>query len=80
MTSTKGRPRHNGTGQLTTTKEIAVSNTKNTHQPREHACACCACRDCGVRVTGRRVEPRTVTWNPSGLCDRHEAQRVEVAA
>ncbi len=60
--------------------EQPVINTENNplaHQPREHACAC---RACGVRVTGRRVEPRTMTWNVSGLCDRHEAQRAEVAA
>jgi len=54
-----------------------VSDTKTIHQPRERACAC---RDCGLRVTGRRAVPRTMTWNPSGLCDRHEAQRAEVAA
>jgi len=42
----------------------------STHQPRERAVPCGAC---GVRVTGRRVEPRTMTWNVSGLCDRHEA-------
>jgi len=60
--------------------EQPVINTENNppvHQPRDHACPC---RDCGARVTGRRVEPRTMTWNPSGLCDRHEAQRAEVAA
>jgi len=57
-----------------------VINTENNppvHQPRERAVPC---GDCGVRVTGRRVEPRTMTWNPSGLCELHEAQRAEVAA
>jgi len=43
----------------------------STHQPRERAVPC---GDCGARVTGSRVGPRTMTWNPSGLCDRHEAQ------
>ncbi len=43
----------------------------STHQPRERAVPC---HLCGLRVTGRRAEPRTMTWNPSGLCDRHEAQ------
>jgi len=60
--------------------ERPVINTENnppTHQPREHAVPC---HLCGLRGTGRRVEPRTMTWNVSGLCDRHEAQRAEVAA
>ncbi len=59
--------------------ERPVINPQNNPpvQPREHACAC---RDCGLRVTGRRAVPRTMTWNPSGLCELHEAQRAEVAA
>jgi len=41
------------------------------HQPREHAVPC---HLCGLRITGRRVEPRTMTWNVSGLCDHHQTQ------
>ncbi len=50
---------------------INTENNPPVHQPRERAVPCGAC---GARVTGRRVGPRTMTWNPSGLCDRHEAQ------
>lgn len=79
MTPTKS-PRCVNTEGATTRESSSVINTENNppvHQPREHACAC---RACGVRVTGRRVEPRTMTWNVSGLCELHEAQRAEVAA
>lgn len=72
-------PRCMNTEGTTTRESSSVINPQNNPpvQPREHACAC---RDCGLRVTGRRVEPRTMTWRWSGLCERHEAQRAEVAA
>jgi len=56
-----------------------VTDTKNNPpvRPRERAYAC---RDCGLRVDGRRAVPRRLTWNPSGLCELHEAQRAAVAA
>jgi len=73
-------PRCVNTEGTTTRESSSVINTENNppvHQPRDHACPC---RDCGLRVTGRRAVPRTMTWNPSGLCELHEAQRAEVAA
>ncbi len=41
-------------------------------QPRERAVPC---QRCGVDSRSR--QPRTMTWNLSALCDRHETQRKE---
>jgi len=51
---------------------IETQNTPPDQRPRERAVPC---RDCGLRPTHRGLEPRTMTWNPSGLCERHEALR-----
>jgi len=51
---------------------IKTQNTPPDQQLRERAVPC---RDCGLRPGRRGLEPRTMTWNPSGLCERHEALR-----
>ncbi len=51
---------------------IETQNTPPDQQLRERAVPC---RDCGLRPTHRGLEPRTMTWGPSGLCERHEALR-----
>ena len=40
------------------------------HQPREHPVPCGLC---GVVFRAGVPHPRTLTFNHSGLCDRHEA-------
>jgi len=51
---------------------IETQNTPPDQQPRERAVPC---RDCGLRPTHRGLEPRTMTWNTSRLCDGCEALR-----
>lgn len=46
--------------------------TKSEHQPRDHSVPC---QDCGLRLSGRRATPATMTFNNSALCDRHERER-----
>lgn len=68
-TQMKGRGRrHPHPGQPTTTKEIAVSDTKSIHQPRERAVQCSLC------------PPGRTTWNVTALRDAHEAQYGKRAA
>jgi len=51
---------------------IETQNTPPDQQLRERAVPC---RACGLRPGRRGLEPCTMTWNPSGLCERHEALR-----
>lgn len=43
----------------------------SSKQQREHAVPCSAC---GLRKNRAIPTPKTMTWNTSGLCDRHEAE------
>jgi hypothetical protein len=40
-------------------------------EPREHPVPC---QLCGLRTSGRRITPVTMTMNNSALCDRHERE------
>lgn len=42
-------------------------------QPREQPCPCSVC---GFYKSHGRLVARTLTWNPSGLCNGHEAAQL----
>lgn len=49
-----------------------ISLRGTEHQPRERAVPC---NRCGISIVHSVPRPNNMTWNLSGLCDKHEQEK-----